>query len=121
MERRILSFKFAFEGCLYVLRTQPNARIHAIISAAVIVLAVWLKLALGDWAILFLTLAVVWSAEMSNTAIEAAVNLLSPDYHQEAKIAKDVSAGAVLISAIVAAIVGILIIGPPLYERLFSS
>lgn len=103
------------------MRTQSNARIHAFIAAAVIVLAVWLKLALGDWALLFLTMAVVWTAEMSNTAIEIVVDLLSPDYQQEAKIAKDVSAGAVLISAVGAAIVGILIIGPPLYERLFSS
>ena len=89
--------------------------------AAVIVLAAWLKLTRADWAFLFLTMAVVWTVEMTNTAIEAVVNLLSPDYQQEAKIAKDVSAGAVLISAIGAAIVGILIIGPPLYERLFSN
>jgi undecaprenol kinase/diacylglycerol kinase (ATP) len=121
MERRATSFKFALAGWWYVIRTQPNARIHLVISAAVIVVATWLKLAPGDWALLFLTMAFVWMAEMANTAMEAVVDLLSPDYQQEAKIAKDISAGAVLLSAFGAAVVGVLIIGPPLYERIFSN
>ena len=103
------------------MRTQPNAWIHAFITVAVIVMAAWLGLTPSDWAVLIVAMVIVWTAEMSNTAIEAIVDLLSPDYRQEAKIAKDVSAGAVLISAFGAAIIGILIIGPPLFEKLFSD
>ena len=118
IERRVLSFKFAFEGIGYVLRSQPNAWIHALITLAVIVMAIWLNVDLGEWAILIITMVIVWVAEMANTAIEAFVDIISPEYRPEAKTVKDVFAGAVLISAIGAAIVGILVLGPPLLERL---
>lgn len=116
----MLSFRFAFEGWSYVLRTQPNARIHAIIMVGVVLLAVWLKLDILDWALLILTIVIVWMAEMANTALESVVNLLSPDFHQEAKIAKDVAAGIVLLSAVGAIIVGVLILGPRLIDKLFN-
>ncbi len=121
LKQRILSFKFAFEGIGYVLRTQPNAWIHALITLVVIIVSFWLSLDNHEWALLILTIVVVWMAEMSNTAIEAVVDLLSPEIQQKAKIAKDVSAGAVLISAIGAIIVGTLIIGPRIFEKLFPA
>jgi diacylglycerol kinase len=121
LKQRILSFKFAFEGIGYVLRTQPNAWIHALITLVVIIVSFWLSLDNHEWALLILTIVVVWMAEMSNTAIEAVVDLLSPEIQQKAKIAKDVSAGVVLISAIGAIIVGTLIIGPRIFEKLFPA
>jgi len=115
---RINSFGHAFRGLLYVVRTQQNAWIHATVTVAVLVLGVWLWLPAHDWAILMLTIAVVWMAEALNTSIEAVVDLVSPTHHPLAKVGKDVGAAAVLIVAIVAIIVGLLILGPPFWEKI---
>lgn len=112
------SFKHAFAGWWYVIRTQQNARIHAIATASVIILALVLRLPLHDWAILFLTFALVWTAEIINTALEAVVDLASPDIHPLAKVGKDVGAAAVLIAALTAVVIGVLILGPPLWMLL---
>ena len=114
---RAHSFRHAFRGWGYVLRTQRNAWIHAVITTLVLLVAVWLHLPLRDWAVLFLTIALVWTAEFINTALEAVVDLASPQKHPLAKVGKDVGAAAVLIAALTAVLVGLLILGPPLYER----
>lgn len=118
IKKRVKSFQFAFEGCLYVLKTQKNAWIHAIITLGVIFLAIWLVIPREDWAILILTIALVWMAEFFNTAVEAIVDMMMPDPHPLAKVAKDVSAGAVLLVALAAVVVGLLILGPPLLNVL---
>ncbi|HNS39976.1 MAG: diacylglycerol kinase family protein [Anaerolineae bacterium] len=118
--RRIRSFVYALEGWWHVIRTQPNAWIHAVISLAVIVLAFWLRLGRMEWAILVLTMALVWMAEFFNTALESAVDMAMPDVHPLAKAAKDVAAAAVLVGAIGAVVVGLLVMGPPLWIRLFG-
>jgi diacylglycerol kinase len=115
---RLASFRYAFAGWWYVLRTQRNARIHAVASVAVFLVGFWLELGRIDWVILVLTVAVVWVAEFTNTAVEALVDLLSPHIHPLAKVAKDVAAAAVLIAALAAVVIGILILGPPLWSRL---
>jgi len=115
---RILSFGFAFRGWWHVLRTQQNAWIHAVISTAVIIVALWLGLPARDWAVLLLTIAMVWAAEFFNTAIEAVVDLASPLQHPLAKVGKDVGAAAVLIAALAAIGVGLLILGPPLWAKI---
>lgn len=117
---RARSFRNAFSGWGYALRTQPNAWIHAAISLAVLTLCAWLRLPTRDYAIIILTIALVWTAELINTAIEAAIDLASPNHHPLAKASKDAAAGAVLIAAIAAVLVGLLIIGPPLWGRLQS-
>ena len=71
-----------------------------------------------EWAIIILTVALVWAAEFANTALEAVVDLASPEKHPLAKVGKDVGAAAVLIAALTAVLVGLLILGPPLWERL---
>lgn len=115
---RVQSFRHAFRGWWYVLRTQQNAWIHAIISTVVIIVALWLRLSTHDWAILLLTIAMVWAAEFFNTAIEAVVDLASPMQHPLAKVGKDVGAAAVLIAALAAVGVGLLVLGPPLWTRI---
>jgi diacylglycerol kinase (ATP) len=115
---RAHSFKHAFRGWSYVIRTQRNAWIHAVLTTAVIVVALWLQLPLRDWAVLFLTIALVWTAEFINTALEAVVDLASPQQHPLAKVGKDVGAAAVLLAALAAILVGLLILGPPLWEKL---
>jgi len=101
-----------------VLRTQRNAWIHAGISSVVLVVGLWLRLSLQEWAIIVLTLALVWAAESFNTALEAITDLVNPNKHHLAKTVKDVGAGAVLICAAAAVVVGILILGPPLWMQI---
>ncbi len=101
-----------------MLRTQRNAWIHAVVSTAVFALGLWLGLSRMEWAIILLTIAVVWMAEFVNTALEAVVDLASPDIHPLAKVGKDVAAAAVLVGAATAVLVGLLILGPPLWARL---
>ncbi|MDI6768756.1 MAG: diacylglycerol kinase family protein [Anaerolineales bacterium] len=115
---RIRSLGHAMRGWWYVIRTQRNAWIHALVTSAVIVLAVWLRLPARDWAVLLLVIALVWSAEFVNTALEAVVDLASPRHHPLAKVGKDVGAAAVLIAALTSILVGLLILGPPLWGRL---
>jgi diacylglycerol kinase len=116
--RNILeSFRFAFSGLWHALRTQRNTRIHLSIAAAVVALGVWLNLPFTQWAILTLTVGFVLVGEMLNTMAETLVDLISPGYHPLAKIVKDVTAGAVLLTAIISVIVGLLVLGPPLWER----
>jgi diacylglycerol kinase (ATP) len=119
LSRTVLSFRWAFEGWAYVLRTQRNAWFHALASLAVIGLALWLRLPGRDWAILILTMGFVWAAEFANTALEAVVDLIQPEQHPTAKVAKDVSAAMVLLAAISSVIVGLLLLGLPLWERIF--
>jgi diacylglycerol kinase len=115
---RIRSFGYAFRGWWHVLRTQQNAWIHAVISTAVVIVSLWLRLPARDLAVLLVTIAMVWAAEFLNTAIEAVVDLASPDKHPLAKVGKDVGAAAVLIAALAAIGVGLLILGPPLWEKI---
>jgi diacylglycerol kinase len=118
IQSRVASFGYAFHGCWYMLRTQKNAWIHAFASLCVVVLGLWLALPARDWAVLILTMALVWSAEFINTSIEAVVDLASPAHHPLAKVGKDVGAAAVLIAAIAAVLVGLLILGPPLWAQI---
>ncbi len=115
---RAHSFRHAFHGWWYVLRTQRNAWIHALITSVVVVLAIWLGLPLRDWAVLLLTFALVWTAEFINTALEAVVDLASPRQHPLAKVGKDVGAAAVLIASLTAVLIGLLILGPPLWDKI---
>lgn len=111
------SFGHAFSGMWQAWRHERNLRIHVVVALAVCGLAGWLRIPPRDGAILVLTIALVISAELFNTSLEAIVDLVSPERHELAKTAKDVAAAAVLVLAIAAVIVGLLILGPPLYGR----
>jgi diacylglycerol kinase len=117
---RLASFKYAFSGIWHVVRTQPNARIHLVIACVVVILGIWLGLSTTEWAIIALAIGMVLVAEAFNTVAEAVVDLATAEYHPLAKIAKDVSAGAVLLMAVAAIGVGILILGPPLWRALLA-
>jgi len=116
----LTSFKYAFLGVWHVVRTQRNARIHLSVALVVIVLGLWLGLDRIEWAIIILTIGVVLAAEAFNTVAESAVDLATAEVHPLAKIAKDVAAGAVLVTAMAAVIVGLLILGPPLWGVLLT-
>jgi diacylglycerol kinase len=115
---RAISFKNAFAGLAYVIRTQKNAWLHAVATIAVFLLAFWLNISATDWAILILTIGGVWTAEFINTSLEAVVDLASPQKHPLAKVGKDVGAAAVLIAAVSSIVIGILILGPPLLIKI---
>lgn len=115
---RIAAVGHALHGWGYVLKTQHNARIHSLAAAAVILLGFWLNIPPRDWAVLALAIAMVFTAEFINTAIEAVVDLASPVHHPLAKVGKDVGAGAVLVAALAAILIGLLILGPPLWAKL---
>jgi diacylglycerol kinase len=119
-ESRALAFRYAFAGWWYVIRTQRNAWIHAIFTVIIIGLCAWLQLPRRDWALIVIAIAMVWTAEFLNTALEAVVDLASPQQHELARVGKDVGAAAVLIAAISSVLIGLLILGPPLWQRLIS-
>jgi diacylglycerol kinase len=112
------SFRYAFAGIWHTLKTQRNARIHLSIAITVIIVGIILNLKEGEWAIIGLTIGFVFIAEMLNTVIEVMIDLVTEEYHPLAKQAKDVAAGAVLVAAMTAVVVGLLILGPPLLARL---
>jgi diacylglycerol kinase len=113
------SFGYALEGLRHAVRTQRNLRIHLAIAALVVGVGVFfLDLPLRDWAVLALTIGAELTGELINTVVEAVVDLASPEYHDLAKVAKDVAAGTVLVMALTAISVGLLILGPPLWALL---
>ena len=111
------SFGHAVRGWWHVVRTQRNAWIHVVVTVAIFAVSFWLRLEARDWAVVILVTAVVFITEFLNTAIEVVVDLASPQVHPLAKVAKDVGAGAVLIAAIAAVLIGLLILGPPLWAK----
>jgi diacylglycerol kinase len=117
---RLKSFRHAFSGWSFVLRTQRNAWVHTVVALFVFSLAFWLQLPARDWAVLVITITIVWTSEFINTAIEAVVDLSTPGHHPLARVGKDVGAAAVLIAALASVLIGLLILGPPLYARLHN-
>lgn len=114
------SLGHAWDGLVFTVLTQRNARIHLVVGALVLGLAAWLRLTRWDFSILFLTIGAVLAAETINTTVEAIVDLLSPDWHARAKVAKDVAAAGVLIVSLSAAAVGLFLLGPPLWQRIMD-
>ncbi len=114
------SFYFAFAGVAYLFRTQRNARIHALVGTAAIGVGLWLRISRVEWAVIVFTIALVLILEGLNTAVELAIDLASPGIHPLAKAAKDLGAGMVLIGAAASVAVGLLILGPPLWHKVFG-
>ena len=103
---RIRSIKDAIAGIELMLRTQNNASVHLAASMAAILTAILLRISTGEWALIIAAIVAVWVAEAMNTAFELLCDVASPQFHPIVKQAKDVSAGAVLISAAGAVVIG---------------
>jgi diacylglycerol kinase (ATP) len=108
---RVQSFRYAIRGIGAMLRTESNARIHAIATIAAIAVGFAIGISRIEWLAITLSITAVWCAEGFNTAIESICDVASPDYHPKVEQAKDIAAGAVLITAIGAVVVGLLIFG----------
>ena len=108
----ISSFKNAFTGFRYILKTQRNARIHLLGTTLVFISSLLLGLQPIEFGILCLACGLVFSLEAMNTAVESTVDLVTEDYHELAKIAKDVAASSVLVASIFAAITWLFVCAP---------
>ena len=115
----IHSMGYALAGWWYAIRRERSIWVHLVATVAVIVVAVWLQVSRLDWALLVLAIGLVWMAELMNTAVEAVVDLVSPEFNPLAKVAKDTAAAAVLAASLAASVVGLLVFGPPLWGVLF--
>lgn len=106
------SFKYAIEGIWTSFKTERNMKIHIFIMILVIIAGIILKINKSEWIICIILFAIVIGSELFNTSIETIVDMVMPEKNEKAKIAKDVSAGAVLVVAIGAAIIGLIIFAP---------
>jgi diacylglycerol kinase (ATP) len=109
IKKHAVSFKAALAGVHYVVRSQPNFTIHILATIVVLVLAFFLKVTVAEFSLLIFAIILVLTAEMLNTSIEAVTDLVNKEWNEEAKIAKDVAAGMVLVSSFGAIIIGIII------------
>jgi len=116
IKKRIDSFKYAFKGIGYIIKTQPNMQIHLIAAIIVILAGVFFKLSNIEWTIIVIAISIVLITETINTAIEYFVDLVSPDYNKKAGLIKDLAAGAVLFAAIGSLIIGIIIFLPKILK-----
>jgi undecaprenol kinase len=119
LDRFKFSFRNALVGIQTAYRTQKNLRIHLLVSLFVIIAAFILEVTYTDWFILILTIMLVIISEIFNTALEFTVDLFSPDFNQQAKKAKDISAAGVLVTSLFAVLIGILIFLPKI-AKLFN-
>lgn len=114
MTRRIKSFAHALRGMVYLVRTQPNARVHLLATVAVCMAGAYVGLSRDEWLWVSVAIVLVWGAEAFNTALEVLADAVHPEQHPGVGRAKDVAAAAVLIAALGAAVIGLLIFAPHL-------
>lgn len=115
MNRFIRSFSYAFSGIKYTFKTQTNFKVHTC-SFLLAALAAWyFDISRQEWLWVIVVSGLVFITELINTALEAVVDLISPGYHEKAKIAKDVAAAAVLMAAIAALVTGLIIFTPKIF------
>ena len=110
------SFGYAFQGIFNTIRTERNIKIHCVAAILVTILGIWLQISKTEWMICFILFGLILALELVNTAVEATVDLFTEERKPLAKKAKDAAAGAVLVAAIFAAVIGILIFIPKLLE-----
>lgn len=103
-----------------MLRSQPNARVHGVVTIGVVLAGLMLPISRDDWLWLLIAIVQVWIAEGLNTAIEKLADAVHPEQHPLVGQAKDVAAGSVLLAALAAAIIGAVVLGPPLFTALFG-
>jgi diacylglycerol kinase (ATP) len=115
---RIRSFRHAIAGILRMIRCQHNAWIHALATLIVLAAALFFHISAADWCWIILAISIVWTAEALNTAFEFLADAASPEFHPLVRDAKDVAAGAVLLTAIAASIIGVIIFWPYLHRML---
>ena len=117
MKLKWSSFRVSFAGISFLLRTQVSARWHLLATVATVILGFVLDVSRGEWLALVLALALVWTSEGLNTAIEQACDAITRDQHPRIGHAKDVAAGAVMLASIFAVVVGLIVFLPHLWPQ----
>lgn len=112
IRRHKVSFKHAWDGLVYTVKSQPNFQFHLLAMLVVIFLGFFYQVSFMEWLVLIFTFNFVLVAEMLNTAVESVVDLITLERRQDAKVAKDVASGMVLVSAFFSVVVGALIFIP---------
>lgn len=118
IKRFLKSFKYSVEGLIYAFKYEQSMTIHVIFSITVILFGIFLKISYFEWLIIFILFGLVMATELLNTSIEAVVDLISPQKHPLAKIAKDTASAAVFVFSIVALISGLMIFIPKILNLL---
>lgn len=118
LKKLIRSFKYAFNGIKYAFIYEQNMDIHFLAALLVITFGIVFKISLAEWLVCLILIGLVIASEFINTALEATIDLVSPKYHEKAKVAKDTAAAAVLMFATVAFICGLLIFVPKILNLL---
>lgn len=113
-KKKSIGFSYAFNGIKEVIKMERNFQIHLISATLVIIIGIFLNISLVEWLIITLTIGLVLIAELINSAIEQIIDYIKPDRHPTAKLIKDIGAGAVLVAAIIAVIVGLIVFMPKL-------
>ena len=111
-KKLINSFKYAMEGIISSFKTERNMKIHVLAMIIVIILGIYVKLNVTEWCIITIAIVLVIAGELYNTAFETVVDMISPEKNPKAKLIKDISAAAVLVLAIGAAVIGGIIFIP---------
>lgn len=112
MLKFLTGFKYAFQGIFYTLKTQRNFQFHSLVMLVVIAAGFFFQISKTEWFAVILCIALVLMAELINTAIESVTDLISPNIHPLAKIAKDCAAAAVLVVSLSSALIGVIIFLP---------
>lgn len=111
-KKLINSFKYAIEGFISSFKTERNMKIHVLAMILVVIAGIYFKLSLIEWAFIIIAISLVMGAELFNTAIETVVDMICPEKNPKAKLAKDISAAAVLALALGSAIIGLIVFIP---------
>lgn len=114
-KKRRIGFVYAWKGLAAVFKTERNFRIHLTAGMAVILAGVYFQVSAVEWSLLLLVIGFVITAELFNTAIEKMIDYVKPDIHPDAGMIKDIAAGSVLASALIAAVIGLIIFLPKIY------
>ena len=122
LKSRLKSFRFALNGLWLMLKNEHNSRIHLLAAIFALTLGIILKLNYSEWCLLLIVICIVFLTELLNTSLESLADLIDPEWNEKIREAKDYSAAAVMISALVSIVVGCLIFIPKLLElKLFSA
>ena len=112
LKKLLHSFKYPISGLRYAFKNEQNLDVHILATILVVILGFLLKISYTEWLVVVIVIGLVIATELINTAFEALVDLVSPEYHPLAKVVKDTAAAAVLVFAITSVIIGIIIFGP---------
>ena len=115
IHKRFHSFRYAVKGIGAAFRSEQNMQLHVLAAVLVVLAGLFFEINKAEWGLIALAIGLVWAMEIMNTAVETVIDLVSPEQHPLAGKAKDLAAGAVLVAAITAVIIGLLIFGPKMY------